>query len=244
MKSNNTLQKLIDNEQLQLPDEFLCSRAKVKTKGVYQKINVNIDSIVSRYHITRYMRVGDRETFEETYRKNHFIPYLRILDLIKKYDLITCLQIDCRNGHFLYLARTMNIDCFGFNKDIDIKDKQIFTETFNSDCLIKFGLNYLHKLNHYFDVILSLYSSYDEIAFKQLLKIFSNKSGFAIVNINNSNYNLLKKYHFLEEIEHFNTNYNTIIVLIKFKGKQDINNLHKFNDNNEIIGLNREKLSV
>ena len=41
MISNNTLQKLIDNEQLQLPDEFLCTRAKVKTKGVYQKINVN-----------------------------------------------------------------------------------------------------------------------------------------------------------------------------------------------------------
>lgn len=244
MISNNTLQKLISNEQLQLPDEFLCSRAKVKTKGVYQKINVNIDSIVSRYHITRYMRVGDRETFEETYRKNYFIPYLRILDLIKKYDLTTCLQIHCRNSHFLYLARKMNIDCFGFNKDINIKDKQILIETFNNDCLIKFELNNLHRLNHSFDVILSLYHNYDELAFKQLLKIFSNKSYFAIVNMNNSNYSLLKRYPFLEEIEHFNTTNNTRIVLVKFKGKQNINNLYKFNDDNQIIGLNREKLSV
>lgn len=244
MMSNNTLQKLIENDQLQLPEEYLCSRAKTKIKGNYQKININIDSIVSRYHNTRYMRVGDRETFEETYRKNAFIPYLRILDLIKKYDLVTCLHINCHNPHFLYLARQMNIDCFGFNNTISSKDKQLFIDTFQNDCLINFELNNLHRLNHYFDVILSLNSNYDELAFKQLLKLLSNKSQFAIIRVSNNNYSLLNKYLFVEKLEHFNTENSEKIVLLKFKGKQDINKLHKFNDNNQIIGLNREKLSV
>lgn len=239
MITNNTLQKLIENEQFQLPEEYLCSRATTKNKGNYEKLNINIESIVSRYHNTRYMRVGERETFEETYRKNTFIPYLRILDLIKKYELLTCLQIDCNKVHLMYLARQMNIDYFGFNNTILPNEKQIFIDTFQHDCLVNFELNNLQKLNHCFDVILCLKPNYDESAFKHLLRIFSNKSQFAIVNVSNNNYSLLKRYNFLEELEYFNTESLTKIVLLRFKGKLDIDLKLKFNDQNNIVGLSR-----
>lgn len=245
MISNNNLQRLIENEKFQLPEEYLCSRAKTKNKGNYQKINIDIDSLVKRYYPeARFIRVGENETFDELYAKNAFIPYLRILDIIKKHDLITCLHIDCGIGHLLYLARQMNIDYFGFRNKVTSKEKQIFVDAFQSDCLIQFEMNNLYKLNHYFDVIIHLTSNYDEISFKQLLRILSNKSKYAILNINKQNYSLFKNYKFVTEIESFTTNNSQLFVFLMFPNKLNFDNSYSFNMNNQnnLISLNKNKI--
>ena len=243
MITNNSLQKLIENKKFQLPEEYLCSRAKTKIKGHYQKINIDIDSLVERYYPeARFIRVGEDETFDEKYAKNVFIPYLRILDIIKKHDLITCLQIDCGVGHLLYLARLMNLDYFGFCNNVTLKDKELFINTFQNDCLIKFELNNVYKLNHYFDVIIHLTSNYDEIAFKQLLRILSNKTKYVLLNINKQNYSLLKYYDFVTEIESFTCNKSDTFVFLMFPNKLNLSKVYNFQHNNQnnLISLNRK----
>jgi len=243
MISNNNLQRLIENNKFQLPEEYLCSRALTKYKGHYQKINIDIESLVERYYPeARFIRVGESETFDEKYAKNTFIPYLRILDIIKKNDLLTCLQIDCGIGHLLYLARQMNLDYFGFRNKVTSKEKQLFVDAFQSDCLIQFEMNNLYKLNHFFDVIIHLTPNYDEISFKHLLRILSNKSKYAILNINKQNYSLLKQYNFVTIIESFTCNNSQLYVFLMFPKKLDININYNFNINNQnnLICLNKK----
>ena len=70
-----------------------------------------------------YTDNGSVNWLKTIFLNNYFKFFKEVLSCpVKKYDLITCLQIDCRNGHFLYLARTMNIDCFGFNETLKLID--------------------------------------------------------------------------------------------------------------------------
>ena len=240
MTTNNTLQSLIKNERFQLPPEYLSTRATTKRKGIYQKLNINIDSLVAPYYpVYRFIRVGEDESFDEKYAKNKFIPYLKILDIIKKNDLTTCLHLNCNEGHLVYLARLMEIDCFGFNNVVRQNEKQIFVDKFKTDCLIEFDMNNLHRLNHFFDVIILMTSNYDEMSFKQILKTMSNIANYVVINVSKSNIPFLEKYAFIKKIDKFSINGKDEVLLLQFTSKIKLDQMFKYvlNKENNLINL-------
>ena len=103
-------------------------------------------------------------------------------------------------------------------------------------------MNNVYKLNHYFDVIIHLTSNYDEIAFKQLLRILSNKTKYVLLNINKQNYSLLKYYDFVTEIESFTCNKSDTFVFLMFPNKLNLSKVYNFQHNNQnnLISLNRK----
>ena len=172
-------------------------------------------------------------SFNDYYRNTRYIPFMKIIETIKKYKLNSCLDIATASGHFVYLARKNDINCFGSDLMILDKDKDLFKQQFDIDCLFTLDLNQLHKTNLTYDVITNFHLThvFDESAFKQLLEVMSNISSYAILHISKNNIKLLNNCNFIKLIEIIDfKDYNNDLnwAFIKFENKINVPNIKNY----------------
>ena len=231
IRNNSELKKLIENERYFLPDDVSSLLIEDKTNNITNIKDVNPS--------TKFLRVGEAESPIECYRRTRFLPYLKAIDLILKNNLHTCLEVESHFGHFVYLARTRNIDCYALNKSPLERDIRELKERCNGDCLIQFDLNEIHKLNHFFDIITQFTFTHilDDIAFNQLLKILSNKTKHALLKISDTNYGILKKNKYLDIVDYFVFDSENKWVFIRFNHVFDLGRIKKFVSKDNMITL-------
>jgi len=182
------------------------------------------------------MNITD-DTFGKYYTLSRLTPFNKCCNIIKNYnDIKSCLDIATSSGHFVYIANKNDIDAEGFDIEYSEDLNLPFLKNFKKNCLFKYDLNNIHKLNKNYDIVTNFHLThvFDIDSFIYLLQCLSNISNYGFLHISDNNLQYIKNIDLIQILDIINVNINMNGIQIekwiffKFKKKYKIDKIFNF----------------